>query len=229
MFNVFIFILGGFLITYSMLAPLPYGRFSDKLSILPIPATLARVLRNVPALIALLVYYFNNRKLTGSGGMLLIFLAVYFTWRTISPLLLNSLHQDTKSVSFLFVLFFATYNTFVGLQLGYACSQLTEMNTYDIPLIVLASIFFGLHVFYDIDLNRMRRTRPDGYIPESELEAKYKMLFMWGISSPNYFFEVLQWIALTVISIDIVVYLFITIALLWLRACHMSLWYSANN
>ena len=70
MFNVFIFILGGLLLTYSMLAPLPYGRFSDKLSILPIPATLARVLRNVPALVALLVYYFNHRKLSGSGGML---------------------------------------------------------------------------------------------------------------------------------------------------------------
>ena len=225
MFNIYIFIIGSLLITYSMLFPLPYGRFSKELKILPIPAMIGKILRNIPALIALLVYYFNNRTLSGSGGMLLIFLAVYFTWRTFSPLLLHSLYKDTKSVSFLFVLLFATYNTFVGLQMGYACSQLTEMNNYDIPLIVLASVFFGLHVFYDIDLNRMRK---DEYIPESELEAKYKMLFMWGISSPNYFFEVLQWIALTFISVDIIVYLFITIGLLWLRACHMSLWYSDN-
>ncbi len=220
--------------------PLPYGRFSDSLDLWwgIVPNRWFIALVNLPALVYLC---FQTEGLTGYGTTVLAFLFGHFGFRAvIVPVTTRFIFSsDKKMVSVLTLIPLAIYNGFVGWSLGHMCTELTgDFGTYwtDWPLLMGAVTCLLLNVYYDIYINYLRCHSEEVdmiglYITEESLCKHFDLLFALGITSPNYFFEILEWglIVLLTWHTESFAYFVSTGLLLWSRGLHISLWYNCNK
>ena len=215
----------------SIWQPIPYGRFEVDLP-LQLPNRWYLFLVNFPALIALLISGegFTSKKL---GLVAILFFSFHFLLRAILiPLLISQIYTaDKKKVSLLTIIVIGTYNTFVGLMLGNMCHRITRSPTnFDIALIVGAGFCLILNVGYDIYINYLR-VHGDVkvnkmYVAPEEIAKLYGILDYVGLTSPNYVFEILEWLLFTIVlwNIEMVVYLLCTVLILWIRAVAIQDW-----
>jgi len=200
---------------------IPYGRFSGGSSY-SIPNRWYMTLVNLPALVCLFLFVNIEQK------HVLIFCMVHFFLRAIVvPLVIGNIYtSDSKRVSLIVVLLMAAYNGLVGYTLGYMCQHLEYgMETWlSWPLLLSAGMCLLLNVYYDIRLNHMRCYMEDiqivdMYIKMESLCAEFPLLFAVGITSPNYFFEILEWLLIFILTwhTESFAYFIATWAILWVR------------
>lgn len=243
MFDVIVACYGLVIFLLSWLNPIPYGRFCNTLpKVLDLPNMLSWVLCNLPAMI-IVGYQLLIVRSKGLGLALNIFLFVHFFWRSVISQLFIFLIKSTPDVKhvsvFVFVLL-GSYNVFVGLLWSDVCKSLIDdVEDIDVVFLVGASVCFLLNCFYDIFVNYHRNDDSkviliEGlghYITEENLEKYFSLLHVVGITSPNYFFEMLEWmfIAIMVWQRGTVLYFVSTTLILWVRAYNISLWYHENK
>lgn len=144
---------------------------------------------------------------------------------------------DEKEISVLVFLLLGSYNVFVGLSLSELCRVITyDVEGLDYALIIGAGICFLLNAFYDIFVNYHRnddalaplKEAMGHYITEENLCNYFKLLHVFGITSPNYFFEICEWLFIAILTwhTESMLYLVSTILILWVRAYNISLWMS---
>jgi len=242
MFESIVFGFGLVLFFLSWYNPLPYGRFSDQMPKLPlkiIPNRWFIGLANLPALVCLC---FQTEGLSDLGYAVLAFLFTHFGFRTVVvPIVTGFIYtSDKKKVSVLTLIPLAIYNGFVGWTLAYMCTSLKgSMGDYwmDWPLLIGAGTCLLLNVYYDIYVNYLRchcddvKCTGDLYIKEESLCKKFELLFALGITNPNYFFEIVEWglILLLTWHTESFSYFLSTWLILWARGLHNSLWYICNK
>ena len=218
----------------SLFKPIPYGRFTMELPLTFVPNRWFLFLVNLPCLIALLVTSkgFTSENL---GLAATIFLSTHFFIRSIVvPLTVAVLYtSDKKQVSLLTVLISGTYNTFVGLMLGHMCQRIVrEITSFDYAIMIAAGVCLLLNVFFDVYINYLRCYGEvevkDMYVTREEIAKLFKLLDYAGITSPNYLFEFLEWLLLTIVlwNIEMVCYLFATTLILWIRAVSIQEWFN---
>jgi hypothetical protein len=240
MFESIVFGFGLVLFFLSWYNPLPYGRFSDQID-LPlkiIPNRWFIGLANLPALVCLC---FQTGGLSDLGYAVLAFLFTHFGFRSVVvPIVTGFIYtSDEKKVSVLTLTPLAIYNGFVGWTLAYMCTSLKgSMGDYwmDWPLLIGAGTCLLLNVYYDIYVNYLRchgdDLEMDGmYIKEESLCKYFDLMFALGITNPNYFFEIVEWglILLLTWHTESFAYLISTVLILWTRGLHNSLWYICNK
>jgi hypothetical protein len=214
--------------------PLPYGRFSDQMD-LPlkiIPNRWFIAIVNIPALVCLC---FQTEGLSNFGTVVLAFLFAHFGLRTVVvPIVTGFIYtSDTKMVSVLCAVPLMVYNGFVGVTLASAATELSgDFGSLwtDWPLLVGAGTCLLMNVYYDIYINYLRCHSDEieiemMYITEESLCKEFELLFALGITSPNYFFEIIEWglIVLLTWRTQTIAYFISTGLLLWTRALHISI------
>jgi hypothetical protein len=230
----------------SWFTPLPYGRFCNTIMVpklIEIPNILLWSLCNIPVLLVLCYkMLIKHEKVNDLGLALFVFLCIHAFWRSImSQILIYMIksHKDEKKGSILVLILLGTYNVFVGLSWFRLCRHLNrEMNWLDYPLLIGAILCMILNGFYDIYVNYERNNDVNApyketlghYIKYEFLEAKFPLLFAVGITSPNYFFEICQWlfIALMTMHTESWAYFISTLLILWVRACSITLSQTSN-
>lgn len=243
MFDIVVISYGIVIFLLSWFNPIPYGRFCNTIpKILELPNILSWVLCNLPALVVIGYQLFIVRS-KGLGLALNIFLFIHFFWRGLISQLFIFLIQstpDVKTVSIPVFLVLGSYNAFVGLAWIQLCDELRyDVSPVDIIFIVGAGVSLLLNAFYDVFVNYHRNDDDliisvEGlgyYITEVNLEKYFKLLHVVGITSPNYFFEMIEWmfIAILVWERGALLYLISTTLILWVRAYNISLWYQENK
>lgn len=243
MFDIIVLCYGIIIFLISWVKPLPYGRFCDTIVIpklLSLPNILSWSLCNLPAF-AVLFYelLIKENKPKGLGMVLNIFFFVHFFWRAlVSQIFIFMIKStpDKKQVSVFLFLLLGSYNLFVGLNLAELCRVITrKVETFDYPFIVGAGVCLLLNAFYDIFVNYKRNDDDEviylegygHYLTEERLYKYFKLLHSFGITSPNYFFEVCEWlfIALLTMYTESVLYFLATLLILWVRAYRINLWH----
>lgn len=215
----------------SIWQPIPYGRFQLDLP-LQLPNQWYLFLVNLPALVALLIAGegFTSKEL---GLVAILLFSFHFFLRAVFvPFIVSQIYTiDKKKVSFLTVVVIGTYNAFVGLMLGHMCQRITRSpENFDIALIVGAVFCLLLNVGYDIYINYLRVhgevEMNDMYVAPEEIAKLYRILDYAGLTSPNYVFEILEWLLFTIVlwNIEMVVYLLCTVLILWIRAVTIQDW-----
>lgn len=241
MFDVILLCFGIFLFLISWYNPIPYGRFSDSLSLMVeiVPNRWFIALANLPALICLC---FQTDKLSGLGQTVLIFLFIHFGMRSVVvPLVTGFIYtSDKKMVSVLTLLLVGAYNGIAGWTLAYMCTTLEgEMGDYwmDWPYYIGAFTCLALNMYYDIYVNYLRchcddvKCTEDLYIKEESLCEYFDLMFALGITSPNYFFEIIEWLLIFLLTwhTESFAYFLSTWLILWTRGLHISLWLCNKN
>jgi hypothetical protein len=215
----------------SIWQPIPYGRFQLDLP-LQLPNRWYLFLVNLPALVALLIAGegFTSKEL---GLIAILLFSFHFFLRAVFvPFIVSNIYTvDKKQVSFLTVIVIGTYNAFVGLMLGHMCQRITRSpENFDIALIVGAVFCLLLNVVYDIYINYLRVhgevEMNEMYVAPEEIAKLYRILDYAGLTSPNYVFEILEWLLFTIVlwNIEMVVYLLCTVLILWIRAVAIQDW-----
>ena len=184
--------------------PLPYGRFSkdytfaDKI----IPNRWFIAFASLPALVLLLLVQILTPIQDNFGTVVFVFLCTHFFMRSmLVPLVIGGIYtSDPKKVSAMLLLLVMVYNAFVGYTLGHMCTTLKGTfgaSWMDIPLLTGATACLVLNIYYDIRVNYLRchgegDVSEDLYVSRKTLEKEFTLLFALEITSPNYFFEILE-------------------------------------
>ena len=221
----------------SWYTPIPYGRFSDspglsQINGLPdIPNRWFIGLANIPAIIFLCIHI---PDVSNFGLVVFVFILVHFVFRAlIVPVVTGFIyHTDEKECSVLVLIPFMAYNGLAGYTLGYMCTSLNGLFFMwpDLPLLIGASCAFVLNVYYDIWVNWLRchgdAKVKDMYVTYGSLENEFQLLFWLNITSPNYFFEIIEWgfIALLTWHTESLCYFIATWLILWVRALSINRW-----
>lgn len=214
---------------FSWYKPIPYGRFSTSGSI---PNRWFIGLANIPAIGFLCIHIQN---VSNFGRIAFIFLLVHFVLRAIVvPVVTGFIyHTDEKESSILLLALFMVYNGLVGYTLGFMCTNLNGSFFLwpDFPLLVGASCALLLNVYYDIQVNWMRCHDEkveinDTYVVYTSLKKEFPLLFWLDITSPNYFFEVIEWGFFVIFTwhTESLCYFIATWLILWVRALSINQW-----
>lgn len=247
MFDIIVLCYGIVIFLVSWLTPLPYGRFCDTIVIpklLSLPNIISWSLCNLPAF-AVLFYelLIQEKRPIGLGLVLNVLFFIHFFWRAlISQIFIFMIKStpDKKKISVFVLLLLGSYNLFVGLNLAKLCRVITrEVEGFDYPFVIGAGLCLLLNAFYDIYVN-YRRNDDDcvmyieglgHYLSEETLCRHFKLLHSFGITSPNYFFEVCEWffVALLTLHTESMFYFLATLLILWVRAYNINLWHTETD
>lgn len=223
------------------ISPLAYGRFHDVFD-LPFKLLNNRLYitaSNLPALVSIIVYTID-KEVTNLGAILYGFIVSHFVLRTIIvPLIISQMYtSDTKTVSLIVPLVTGTYNAFVGISLAHMCVAIDDAidsSWLNIPILIGAGVCLCLNIYYDLRVNYLRcydeEVKPkDSYLRLEDLENEFDLLFALGVSSPNYFFEMIEWSLIALVSwhTESIAYMISTILILWGRALNIDRWLSNN-
>lgn len=219
--------------------PLPYGRFSkdytfaDKI----IPNRFFIAFASLPALVLLLIVEISTPIQDNFGTVVFVFLCTHFFMRSILvPGIIGCIYtSDPKKVSAMLLLLVMVYNAFVGYTLGHMCTTLKGTfgaSWMDIPLLTGATACLVLNIYYDIRVNYLRchgedDVSEDLYVTRKPLEKEFTLLFALEITSPNYFFEILEWgfIFLLTWHTESFAYFVASVLILWTRGLYINLSY----
>lgn len=219
--------------------PLPYGRFSkdytfaDKI----IPNRFFIAFASLPALVLLLLVQILTPIQDNFGTVVFVFLCTHFFMRSmLVPLVIGGIYtSDPKKVSAMLLLLVMVYNAFVGYTLGHMCTTLKGTfgaSWMDIPLLTGATACLVLNIYYDIRVNYLRchgegDVSEDLYVSRKTLEKEFTLLFALEITSPNYFFEILEWgfIFLLTWHTESFAYFVASVLILWTRGLYINLTY----
>lgn len=215
----------------SWYTPLAYGRFATS-NTWYIPNRWFIGVANLPAIICLLIHAPN---VSNFGRIALIFLFVHFVFRAfVVPVVTGFIyHTDEKECSIFLLAPFMAYNGLAGYTLGFMCTNLNGSFFMwpDIPLLVGASCGLFLNVYYDILVNWMRCHDEkveiqSMYVTYRSLKSEFPLLFWLDITSPNYFFEIIEWAFFAVLTwhTESLCYLIATWLILWVRALSINRW-----
>lgn len=213
--------------------PLPYGRFSLKYRSFDqiINNRVFISLINLPILI-ILCWYTQNLKPLGTAVYVFLWIH-FFTRAVLTPCITGFIYTtDSKKVSFLLTIVLMGYNVCVGLSLGKMCQSIDSSfgSWRDIPLLVGAFVCLVLNSYYDCKVNYLRCHGEVDignylYVMEKSLMKEFPLMFALGITSPNYFFEIIEWFFIFLLTqrIESFVYFTSTLLILWSRALQINL------
>jgi len=223
----------------SWYTPIPYGRFSvdsNQFNLPNIPNRWFIGVANLPAIVCLLIHAPN---VSNFGRIALIFLFVHFVFRAfVVPVVTGFIyHTDEKECSILLLVLFMAYNGLAGYTLGFMCTNLTGsfFMWVDLPLLVGASCALLLNVYFDIRVNWMRCHDvveiESLYVTHRSLEQEFPLLFWLDITSPNYFFEIIEWGLFLLLTwhTESLCYFIATWLILWVRALSINRWLELNQ
>jgi hypothetical protein len=223
----------------SWYTPIPYGRFSASEGVLNqfigipnIPNRWFIGLANIPTIIFLIIHL---PDVSNFGLVVFVFLLVHFVFRAILvPVITGFIyHADEKECSVLILIMFMAYNGLAGYTLGYMCTNLNGsfFMWLDLPLLIGASCALLMNVYYDIRVNWMRCHDGNAkiqslYVTYKSLETEFPLLFWLNITSPNYFFEVIEWGFVVILTwhTESLCYFVATWLILWVRALSINRW-----
>lgn len=215
-FSLYIFVFGlvsGFFLT---LMPAPYGKFASSSFPLQLDTRVAWVLMEIGALIFFLIGWTEFDKwnmdhpTTGKGWVCFFFFLIHFTWRSVlSQLVLHFLtDSDTdlvgeKQTSALLIVFSWLYLPIVGFMMRkMSVHEFGKIEEHEYIFLAAAAVCFLLNAYFDIWVNMKRK---DGekiyagdvylgkYLTIEQIDEEWHTLVQWGITTPNYFFELLEW------------------------------------
>ncbi len=222
--------------------PLPYGRFSDDYAFADkiIPNRWFIAFASLPALVLMTIVIAiatRSNPLDNFGTVVFVFLWMHFLMRSIIvPFAIGFIYtSDPKKVSAMLLLLVMVYNAFVGYTLGHMCTTLKGTfgaSWTDIPLLTGALACLVLNIYYDIRVNYLRCHGEDDvcknlYVSRKTLEKEFTLLFALEITSPNYFFEILEWgfIFLLTWHTESFAYFVASVLILWTRGLYINLTY----
>ena len=223
----------------SWYTPIPYGRFSDSAGVLKSSDWLPNIpnrwfigLANIPTIIFLGIHI---PDISNFGLVVFIFLLVHFVFRAfIVPVVTGFIyHTDEKECSVLVLIPFMLYNGLAGYILGFMCTNLNDLFFMwpDLPLLVGAFCALFLNVYYDIRINWMRCHDENAkiqsmYVTYRSIEKEFPLLFWLNITSPNYFFEIIEWGFVVILTwhTESLCYFIATWIILWVRALSINCW-----
>ena len=147
--------------------------------------------------------------------------------------------DDKKETSFLVALFLASYNIFVGIMFGQMIHSINEnFELYHLLFITGCVCALVLNGYYDVWVNTNRKelgkitNDKDGkylgeYINLDTLGDYYEMMLRFGIITPNYMFEIIEWLSFFLLTLhtEALMYLIATALLLVIRTGQLSVWY----
>ena len=186
-------------------------------------------------LMTIVIAYSN--PLDNFGTVVFVFLWMHFLMRSIIvPFAIGFIYtSDPKKVSAMLLLLVMVYNAFVGYTLGHMCTTLKGTfgaSWTDIPLLTGALACLVLNIYYDIRVNYLRvhgedDVSEDLYVPRKTLEKEFNLLFALEVTSPNYFFEILEWgfIFLLTWHTESFAYFVASVLILWTRGLYINLTY----
>lgn len=219
--------------------PLPYGRFSkdyafaDKI----VPNRWFIAFASLPALVLLIIVVIITPIQENFGTVVFVFLCTHFFMRSmLVPGIIGFTYtSDPKKVSAMLLLLVMVYNAFVGYTLGHMCTTLKGTfgaSWTDIPLLTGALACLVLNIYYDIRVNYLRchgedDVSEDLYVSRKTLEKEFTLLFALEVTSPNYFFEILEWgfIFLLTWHTESFAYFVASVLILWTRGLYINLTY----
>ena len=219
--------------------PLPYGRFSKDYAFADniVPNRWFIALASLPALVLLFIVEILTPIQGNFGTVIFVFLCTHFFMRSMMvPLIIGNIYtSDPKMVSAMLLLLVMVYNAFVGYTLGYMCTTLKGTfgaSWMDIPLLTGATACLVLNIYYDIRVNYLRchgegDVSKDLYVSRKTLEKEFNLLFALEVTSPNYFFEILEWgfIFLLTWHTESFAYFVASVLILWTRGLYINLTY----
>ena len=128
---------------------------------------------------------------------------------------------------------------FIGLAnipaIIFLCIHIPDVSNFGLVVFVFILVHFVfraliLNVYYDIWVNWMRchgdAKVKDMYVTYKGLENEFQLLFWLNITSPNYFFEIIEWgfIVLLTWHTESLCYFIATWLILWVRALSINRW-----
>lgn len=199
----------------SIIVPLPYGKFSKSMLPLQIDTRLAWGLQHGAVLIGLIFGWMEDGKIytmvpiTNKGWVALTFLWLHFLWRAILSQVVLTKH-GTKQTTILLPILSLLYYVPVGCQFRRMCHEIdVSYEPIDTIPFILACICFGLNITIEILYDNWRidenncyafdlptRKYYGNYLREDFLKERF-ILFRYGFHTPNYAFEMLEWLFFT--------------------------------
>jgi len=241
MFEYVILIYTAVIFLIGLYVPLPYGRYCTIWDLpLKINNRFAWVFANIFALIALVIQVIITPPQCTLASVIFTFLCIHFLWRSVvSQVWIGLLYEDKKETSFLVALFLASYNIFVGIMFGQMIHNINEeFELYHLLFITGCTCALVLNAYYDVWINTNRKelgkitNDKDGkylgeYINLNTLGDYYEMMIRFGIITPNYMFEIIEWLSFFLLTLhtEALVYLIATALLLVIRTGQLSVWY----
>jgi hypothetical protein len=214
---VFVFsLIAGF---FLLMAPAPYGKFATNGLPLQFNPRLTWVFIEIGAFICVLLGWttFNGvwhmeHPTTTKGWICFIFFLVHYSWRSIlSSVVLHSLTNESdreivgdKETSLLLAVFSWLYLPVVGFMIRKMTTQEFEaLEGHELIFLLAAAVCFILNVWYDVWINSVRAEKGEEmycgdlylgkYVSIDYIGEYWYTVVGWGISTPNYFFECLEW------------------------------------
>ena len=132
------------------------------------------------------------------------FLLCHFICRLIVSLAVIEFFIDppngTKETSLLLVFIWMCYTPIVGMNFRYMVAHMEDSHEFaDNVLIVAAIVCAVANAFVDVAMNVWRKDAPlineyfGNYLSKDDIGERFGLLHRLGIESPNYFFEILEW------------------------------------
>lgn len=196
---------------FSLIIPIPYGKFSKSMLPLQIDPRVAWGLQHGFVLIGLLFGWFESGRFymdlptTNKGWVALTFLVIHFIWRGIISQIAFPKY-GTKQTSILVPVVGLLYFVPVGLNFRRMCHEIDEdYEAIDSIPIVLAFVCLILNIVIEIlyqswredpancySFNDETRNYYGNYLRSDFLKERF-ILFQYGFQTPNYTFEILEW------------------------------------
>lgn len=231
MFDYILLAVGFVVFLISWYYPIPYGRFSTSKGI---PNRWFIGLANLPVLVCLAIKLPEFTDFSSLGKAAFVFLCIHFVFRSILvPVITGFIYYtDEKQNSFTILSLFMLYNVIVGITLADMCSKIESsfLLWLDLPLLIAAGAAWLLNIYYDIQVNWMRCHAEEGvkdmYVTLKGLENEFPLLVGLNITSPNYFFEIIEWAFFLLLTwrTESFAYFIATWLILWVRALEINMW-----
>ncbi len=228
----------------NMLMVIPYGKFSRSELPLQIDSRIAWALQHGLVLIGLIFgwvdldgWYFNTPQ-TNKGWAALTFLWIHFLWRGILSQIIFTKHgkkQTTLILPLLGLLYFIP----IGMNFRKMCYEIDEdyeaVDTIPLGLAFVCLILnIVIEMLYDswrksyencYQFNLPTRIYYGNYLRHDFLEERFA-IYRYGIHTPNYTFEVLEWLFFTLFVFRFEAFWWFvgTLLLLWARGAWTSHW-----
>tara|TARA_Y100001936_G_C15970387_1_gene610789 strand:+ start:104 stop:907 length:804 start_codon:yes stop_codon:yes gene_type:complete len=199
----------------SVIVPIPYGKFSKSALPLQIDPRVAMGLQHGLVLLGLIFGWFEQGRFhmklphTNKGWVALTFLVLHFIWRGIMSQVVLTKH-GTKQTSILLPVVGLLFFVPVGMNFRKMCHEIDEdYEAIDTIPIVLSFICLVLNAIVEILYDQWRSDEANCYafdVPTRKYYGNYLrpeflkerfVLFRYGINTPNYTFEILEWLFFT--------------------------------
>jgi len=228
--------------------PAPYGKFSTSNLPLLFNTRWVWVFTEVGALIFFLIE--TKLPTTTKGWACFVFFLLHFAWRSVvSSVVLHVVTNNSdreivgdKETSILLGIFSYAYLPVVGLMLRQMCIlDFPPIEGYEIIFLFAAGISLSLNIYYDVWINTQRESRgvdthSNGlymgkYLSIVEIDKNWHTIVAWGITTPNYFFECLEWFFYMLFAMkwEAVWWFIGTVAYLLPRMYWYNVWYYTSQ